>query len=160
MGLLRFLLLFSVCSLWLCVAEDADGDLGAKKQKARKDGIEDSIAKYDGVWSVEVPHASAIDEDYALVLKSKAKHHAVSTKLSKPLKFDTEELVIQYDVKFQDGMDCGGAYIKLLSASPSLDLVSWINLYSKSIVLRADNSFERYIDQVKVQSGTLLDDFE
>nr|CAH8853602.1 unnamed protein product [Trichobilharzia regenti] len=245
MGLLRFLLLFSVCSLWLCVAEDADGDLGAKKQKpsfiapnvptgaylamffngpsdlsqklvvsqARKDGIEDSIAKYDGVWSVEVPHASAIDEDYALVLKSKAKHHAVSTKLSKPLKFDTEELVIQYDVKFQDGMDCGGAYIKLLSASPSLDLKQFndktpytimfgpdkcgldnkfhfifryknpnTGVYEEkhakkvlpdlesyfsdkkshlyTLVLRADNSFERYIDQVKVQSGTLLDDFE
>lgn len=92
--------------------------------QARKDGIDDSIAKYDGVWSVEVPYTSAIENDHALVLKSKAKHHAVSTKLFRPIKFDTNELVIQYDVKFQDGIDCGGAYIKLLSASPNLDLVS------------------------------------
>lgn len=30
---------------------------------------------------------------------------------------------IRYEVNFQDGIDCGGAYIKLLSDSPNLDLV-------------------------------------
>ncbi len=29
----------------------------------------------------------------------------------------------RYDVKFQNGQECGGAYIKLLSRSPDLNLV-------------------------------------
>ncbi|KAA0194600.1 Calnexin [Fasciolopsis buskii] len=35
------------------------------------------------------------------------------------------ELVIQYEVKFENGMECGGAYIKLLSATPNLDLLNF-----------------------------------
>lgn len=101
--------------------------------KASKDGADESIAKYDGIWSVEVPSSSAILEDYALVLKSEAKHHAIASKLSRPIKFDTPQLVIQYEVKFQNGIDCGGAYVKLLSASER-DLVMIINilLFSES----------------------------
>lgn len=30
---------------------------------------------------------------------------------------------IRYEVKFQNGMDCGGAYIKLLTHNNNLDLV-------------------------------------
>lgn len=33
-------------------------------------------------------------------------------------------LYIRYEVNFQNGIDCGGAYIKLLSDSPNVDLVS------------------------------------
>nr|CAX75038.1 calnexin [Schistosoma japonicum] len=200
---------------YLALFFNAPSDITQKLivSEARKDGIDNSIAKYDGVWSVEVPYTSAIGDDYALVLKSKAKHHAVSTRLSRPIKFDTDELVIQYDVKFQDGIDCGGAYIKLLSASPNLDLKQFndktpytimfgpdkcglenkfhfifryknpnTGVYEEkhakkvvpelesyfsdkkthlyTLVLRSDNSFERYIDQIKVQSGNLLDDFD
>ena len=32
--------------------------------------------------------------------------------------------VLRYEVNFQSGIDCGGAYIKLLSQTPDLDLVS------------------------------------
>ncbi|CAL8074643.1 unnamed protein product [Calicophoron daubneyi] len=182
--------------------------------KAKKEGIDESIAKYDGIWSVEVPPTSAIEGDYALVLKSKAKHHAVSHKLLRPIDFTRlDELVIQYEVKFEDGMDCGGAYIKLLSDSPGLDLHNFndktpytimfgpdkcggdhkfhfiirhknpktgkfeekhakkvsesIDSYFSdkrthlyTLVMRSDNTFERYIDQSKVQSGSLLTDME
>lgn len=34
---------------------------------------------------------------------------------------------LRYEVRFQNGMDCGGAYMKLLSDSPSLNLVSIIS---------------------------------
>jgi len=30
----------------------------------------------------------------------------------------------RYEVKFQNGIDCGGAYVKLLSQNSKLDLVS------------------------------------
>ena len=32
----------------------------------------------------------------------------------------------RYEVNFQDGIDCGGAYIKLLTDSADLDLVGWL----------------------------------
>lgn len=51
-----------------------------------------------------------------LVLKSKAKHAAISSRLSKPFKFGTKPLVVQYEVTLQDGQECGGSYIKLLSS--------------------------------------------
>lgn len=92
--------------------------------KSKKDGVESDLSKYDGFWSVEVPETGAIEGDFALVLKSKAKHHAVSGRLTKPFAFDqpSKQFVMQYEVKFQNGMDCGGAYVKLLTDSPALNL--------------------------------------
>ncbi|XP_065927321.1 uncharacterized protein [Magallana gigas] len=90
--------------------------------QAKKDGAEENLSKYDGKWKVEVPKSSAVEGDLGLVLKSKAKHHAVASKLNKPFKFDGKPLFVQYEVKYQDGIDCGGAYVKLLSADPALDL--------------------------------------
>lgn len=37
-------------------------------------------------------------------------------------------LICRYEVNFQDGIDCGGAYIKLLSDSGSLSLVGDVHL--------------------------------
>jgi len=34
--------------------------------------------------------------------------------------------VCRYEVKFQNGQECGGAYLKLLTADDNLDLVSLI----------------------------------
>ncbi|CAG2164404.1 unnamed protein product, partial [Oppiella nova] len=59
--------------------------------------------------------------DSCLIVKSRAKHHAISTKLDKVFKFNNKPLVLQYEVQFRNGQECGGAYIKLLS-HPSGDL--------------------------------------
>lgn len=40
--------------------------------------MEESLAKYDGVWSVEAPNRQILKGDLGMVLKSKAKHAAVS----------------------------------------------------------------------------------
>ncbi|XP_048778294.1 calnexin-like isoform X2 [Ostrea edulis] len=90
--------------------------------QAKKDGAEESISKYDGKWHVEEPKDSAIEGDLGLILKSKAKHHAVSSNLNKPFKFDGKPLIVQYEVRYQNGIDCGGAYVKLLSEDPKLNL--------------------------------------
>lgn len=82
----------------------------------KKDLTDVDIAKYDGIWSVEEPKKHAQSGDLGLVLKSKARHAAVSTLLSEPFRFDKEKpLVVQYEVNFQEGQECGGAYLKLLS---------------------------------------------
>ncbi|TPP60568.1 Calnexin [Fasciola gigantica] len=210
---------------YLSLYFEGPSDIGKRLflSTAKKEGIDDSIAKYDGVWSVETLESFAIEGDHALVLKSKAKHHAISAKLDRHIKFNTPELVVQYEVKFENGMECGGAYIKLLSAIPNLDLLNFHDKtpytimfgpdkcgmdtkfhfiirhknvktgkyeekHAKKVakdleslftdkrthlftlgksyltvlpsVLRSDNTFERYIDQEKVQSGSLLEDMD
>lgn len=44
-------------------------------------------------------------------------HSAIASLLKRPFKFDLKPLIIQYEVLFQEGQECGGAYIKLLSDS-------------------------------------------
>lgn len=39
------------------------------KSQAKKDDVEEDIAKYDGKWSVEEPKDSALDGDLGLTLK-------------------------------------------------------------------------------------------
>ncbi|GFS20500.1 calnexin-like protein [Elysia marginata] len=92
------------------------------QSQAKKDGAEDDVAKYDGIWDINEPRDSLIRNDLGLILKSKAKHHAISAKLDKPFMFDGKPFIVQYEVKFENGMDCGGAYIKLLSKSDKLNL--------------------------------------
>ncbi|CAF4107368.1 unnamed protein product [Rotaria sp. Silwood2] len=86
------------------------------KSQAKKDGVDEILAKYDGEWGFEIPQSSIYSDDYALILKSKARHHAISSSLFKPFDFSTSPLVVQYEVKYQTNQECGGAYVKLLSA--------------------------------------------
>ena len=51
--------------------------------------------------------------DLGLVLKSKAKHAAISAALKKPFVFKDKPFVVQYEVNLQNGQECGGAYIKV-----------------------------------------------
>lgn len=41
--------------------------------------------------------------------------------------------VFRYEVNFQSGIDCGGAYVKLLTETPDLDLVSAIPTHVNSV---------------------------
>ena len=42
------------------------------------------------------------------------KHYGVSTKFSKPLQSNGKDIVVQYELKLEETLNCGGAYIKLL----------------------------------------------
>ncbi|XP_042207234.1 calnexin-like [Homarus americanus] len=86
------------------------------KSQAKKDGVDEDIAKYDGVWAVESAERMALTGDRGLVLKSKAKHAAIAVALKRPFSFTSKPLVVQYEVNLQNGQECGGAYIKLLSS--------------------------------------------
>ncbi|XP_064116003.1 calnexin-like isoform X2 [Macrobrachium nipponense] len=86
------------------------------RSQAKKEGVDEDIAKYDGVWAVEAQERLALSGDQGLVLKSKAKHAAISAPLKKPFVFSSKPFVVQYEVNLQNGQECGGAYIKLLSA--------------------------------------------
>jgi len=86
-----------------------------RQSQAMKDGAEADIAKYDGVWATEERMAPLLKGDRSLVIKSAAKHSAIAAALNKPFKFSDKPLVVQYEVTLQEGQNCGGAYLKLLS---------------------------------------------
>jgi hypothetical protein len=94
------------------------------KSESKKEEVDEDIAKYDGEWNIEAGQENPLKGDLGLSLKSKAKHHAVSAFLNRPFRFKTEEkpFIIQYDLRFQEGMECGGSYIKLLSEDSALQL--------------------------------------
>ena len=132
-----------------------------------------------------------------------ARHYAISAKLDAPFTNKDTDLIIQYTVKNEQELDCGGAYIKLLGdidqaafggdspyqimfgpdiCGPSNKKTHVIlnyppkneNLLIKEEVkvesdtlahlytlhIKADNSFEVYIDQESVRSGKLADEFD
>ncbi|RXN01818.1 Calmegin [Acipenser ruthenus] len=122
-----------------------DGSLdGWKISKTMKDDTADEIAKYDGKWEVEPLKENTLPGDKGLVLKSRAKHHAIAAMLQEPFVFEEKPLVVQYEVNFQDGIDCGGAYMKLLSATDDLDLENFYDRTPYTIMFGPDKCGEDY----------------
>ena len=69
---------------------------------------------YVGKWSVEEPKTAVVEGDLGLVAKTKAAHHAISAPFESSLSLADEPFVVQYEVKYQEGGNCGGGYVKLL----------------------------------------------
>ncbi|CAG5882137.1 unnamed protein product [Menidia menidia] len=95
-------------------------------------------------WAVETLKENRVPGDQGLVLKSRAKHHAIAAMLDKPFVFQDEPLVLQYEVNFQDGIDCGGAYLKLLSDSEGLNLEQFHDHTPYTIMFGPDKCGEDY----------------
>ncbi|XP_069000035.1 calnexin isoform X1 [Embiotoca jacksoni] len=117
---------------------------GWVKSIAKKEDADEDIAKYDGQWQVEEMKDSKLPGDKGLVLKSRAKHHAISAQLLRPFIFDTKPLIVQYEVNFQSGIDCGGAYVKLLTQTPELDLDQFVDKTPYTIMFGPDKCGEDY----------------
>lgn len=76
----------------------------------------DAESSYRGKWSIETSVIyPGFDNDKGLVMKTPAAHHAISYKFDTPFDNTNKTLVLQYELKLQDSMTCGGAYIKLLN---------------------------------------------
>ncbi|XP_053151164.1 calnexin isoform X2 [Hemicordylus capensis] len=112
--------------------------------KAKKEDTDDEIAKYDGKWEVQEMRDSKLPGDKGLVLTDRAKHHAVSAKLNKPFVFDTKPLIVQYEVSFQNGIECGGAYVKLLTKAAELNLDHFHDKTPYTIMFGPDKCGEDY----------------
>ncbi|KAI6654694.1 Calnexin-like isoform X2 [Oopsacas minuta] len=82
-----------------------------------------NIAKYDGVFYLsELSVPGTWPGDNYLVMKDQAKHYAISAPLDTHFTFQDDTFVVQYEVNFQQGLECGGAYLKLISQQDGLDL--------------------------------------
>ncbi|KAM3569229.1 hypothetical protein VYU27_008674, partial [Nannochloropsis oceanica] len=75
------------------------------------------------VSSSKVP---GMEQESSLLLKEGMKHYGLATFLPEPQAFTDKTFVFQYEVKMEEPLQCGGAYVKLLgegavSAPDALD---------------------------------------
>lgn len=66
---------------------------------------------YKGVWKYE---KSKGHEDYGLLVSEVAKKYAIVRELPETIDPKDGSLVLQYEVRLQNGLECGGAYLKYL----------------------------------------------
>ncbi|KAG6653750.1 calnexin homolog isoform X1 [Carya illinoinensis] len=66
---------------------------------------------YNGVWK----HSkSEGHDDYGLLVSEKARKYAIVKELDQVLSLKDGTVVLQFEVRLQDGLECGGAYLKYL----------------------------------------------
>ncbi|CAI7756916.1 unnamed protein product [Closterium sp. NIES-54] len=70
-----------------------------------------SSADYTGKWKWAAGEASG---DYGLLVTEKAKKYGIAAELPEPVDPKKDTLVLQYDVRLQNNLECGGAYLKFL----------------------------------------------
>jgi hypothetical protein len=108
-------------------------------EATKKTPVGGETFSYVGKWEVEDPAISVIEGDKGLVAKSKAAHHAISAPFSKAIDFKTKPLVVQYEVKYQKGGNCGGGYVKLLedgfqtSGKEFSDTTPWVVMFGPDL---------------------------
>ena len=55
-----------------------------------------------------------------ITVEEKARRYGLSHVLDTPVDTVDKDLVVQYEVALQEGLDCGGAYLKFLTANDDL----------------------------------------
>ena len=98
---------------------------------AKKDTTGDADSEewaYVGEWAVEEPTVlKGMTGEKGLVVKNPAAHHAISAKFPNVIDPKGKPLVVQYEVKLQKGLECGGAYLKLLRENEGLHQEEFAN---------------------------------
>jgi hypothetical protein len=108
-------------------------------EATKKTPVGGETFSYVGKWEVEEASTSVIIGDKGLVAKNKAAHHAISATFSKPVDFKSKPLVVQYEVKYQKGGNCGGGYVKLLehgfqtSGEAFQDKTPWVVMFGPDL---------------------------
>lgn len=66
---------------------------------------------YKGVWK----HSkSEGHDDYGLLVSEKARKYAIVKELDEPVKLKDGTVILQFETRLQNGLECGGAYLKYL----------------------------------------------
>ncbi|KAL9716589.1 calnexin [Leucoagaricus gongylophorus] len=114
-------------------------DRWTASEATKKNNAGSETFSYVGKWEVEEPSLVVIEGDKGLVAKTKAAHHAISAPFSKPIDFGNKPLVVQYEVKYQKGGNCGGGYLKLLedgfqtSGKEFSDTTPWVVMFGPDL---------------------------
>ncbi|XP_060688680.1 calnexin-like [Hemiscyllium ocellatum] len=121
---------------------DTDGLEGWVRSEAKK--VDTNESKYNGIWAVEESYDQKVPGNKGLVLKSQAKHHAIAAYFQTPFHFKDLPLIVQYEVHFQNEIECGGAYLKLLSEDDQLDLRKFFDKTPYTIMFGPDKCGQDY----------------
>eukprot|EP00934_Nitzschia_sp_Nitz4_P005983 Nitzschia sp. Nitz4//scaffold4_size323378//196884//198429//NITZ4_000673-RA/size323378-processed-gene-0.362-mRNA-1//-1//CDS//3329553438//5973//frame0 len=78
-----------------------------------------------GTWKHTAGEWFADAEDKGIQTSQDARFYGLSAKLDTPFVSADKPLVIQYSVKHEQNLDCGGAYIKLLPGGDSFDAAAF-----------------------------------
>ncbi|KAK3943618.1 calreticulin family protein [Diplogelasinospora grovesii] len=98
------------------------------KKDMKNSGKDEEEWAYVGEWAVEEPIIyKGMEGAKGLVVKNAAAHHAISAKFPKKIDPKGKPLVVQYEVKLQGGLECGGAYMKLLRENKALHQEEFAN---------------------------------
>ncbi|CAN6551080.1 unnamed protein product [Malus baccata var. baccata] len=73
--------------------------------------IVSSKDEYQGVWKLS---KSEGHDDYGLLVSEKARKYAVVKEMDKAVSLADGTVVLQFEVRLQNGLECGGAYLKYL----------------------------------------------
>jgi len=87
------------------------------EHESKTNWIHSSNSKYSGVLQVSADDFGG----HGLEVPFKARHYGSSIPLLEPLE-PWKGFVFQYELTLKAGMECGGAYVKLLTHSPTLNL--------------------------------------
>jgi len=97
-------------------AETFDGDVWSRWTLSAKD-------KYNGKFKVEKRVKEALVGDVGLVVPEEARHYGASASFTPVEGKDGVPFIAQFEVQFQEGLSCGGSYIKIFDSAgkPSAD---------------------------------------
>lgn len=86
--------------------ETFDGDAMSRWVNSAKE-------KYNGKFNVEKRRKEGLIGDVALLVTEPAKTYGISTSMPALKGAKEVPFIIQFEVQFQDGLQCGGSYVKL-----------------------------------------------
>ncbi|OVA09729.1 Calreticulin/calnexin [Macleaya cordata] len=106
----QFILLLIACfTFQLCLSDETFYESFDESFEGR--WIVSEKDDYQGVWK----HAkSEGHDDYGLLVSEKAKKYAIVKELEKPVNLKDGTVVLQFETRLQNGLECGGAYLKYL----------------------------------------------
>ncbi|KAJ8617948.1 hypothetical protein MRB53_014134 [Persea americana] len=108
----RFLFVLISCLVFkICVSESDSLFYESFEESFEGRWIVSDKDEYKGVWKYS---QSEGHEDYGLLVSEKAKKYAIVKELDEPVNLKDGTVVLQYEVRLQSGLECGGAYLKYL----------------------------------------------
>ncbi|KAH7278296.1 hypothetical protein KP509_38G034600 [Ceratopteris richardii] len=97
------------CHLVACLAEPIFYESFEESWEGR--WLPSEKEDYQGVWKHE---KSEGHNNYGLLASEKAKKYGIATTLPKVVHFEDKPVVLQYELRLQNGIECGGSYLKFL----------------------------------------------
>eukprot|EP00923_Selenidium_pygospionis_P033323 GHVN01058584.1.p1 GENE.GHVN01058584.1~~GHVN01058584.1.p1 ORF type:complete len:560 (+),score=103.77 GHVN01058584.1:1709-3388(+) len=73
--------------------------------------------KFNGSWERNTRQIEALTGDHGLILMDEAKHHGIATRFPRIETNKGKTFILQYEVKFEENLNCGGSYLKVIDSS-------------------------------------------